>query len=250
MVRLGRGLFAAAIVAALTPGHSAAQGAGGGRGFLFGEPHATLNLRLGYSHANAGSDLFDFTTEQLTLDRGDFSSVSFETDFAVRVASRTRLVLSFAVAGIDKRSEFRDFVDNEDLPIEQNTEFFRVPLTIGVRQYLTSPGRSIGRYAWIPARVAPYVGAGAGVMYYQFHQTGDFIDFETMEVFTSQYESSSWTGTANVVAGLDFSLSSRLALTTEGRYTFARATLSRDFSGFERIDLSGFALTGGLSVRF
>ena len=95
-----------------------------------------------------------------------------------------------------RRSEFRHFIDNNDQPIEQTTTFRRVPITIGVKQYLTSTGRSIGKFAWIPSRFAPYVGAGGGTMFYSFRQDGDFIDFQTNDVFPSYYASSGWTGTA------------------------------------------------------
>ena len=221
-----------------------------GHGFLFREPRATLTLRLGWNAANARSDLFSFATEQLTLDRNDFSSLGFDADLAVRIRPRTRLVVSLSMSGSEKDSEFRDYLDNNDLPIEQTTSFLRMPVTVGLRQYLTMPGQSIGRLAWIPSRVAPYVGAGAGVMFYQFEQTGDFIDFETMEVFADHFTSEKFTPTANVLAGLDYSLSARFGLTTEARYVWARGALSRDFSGFHRLDLSGLSTSVGLTIRF
>ena len=62
-----------------------------GSGFLFREPTQTVSLRTGWAVANAGSDLFAFTSEQLTIDRGDFSSLALEVDMAFRVAPRTRL---------------------------------------------------------------------------------------------------------------------------------------------------------------
>ena len=53
------------------------------------------------------------------------------------------------------QSEFRHWLDNNDLPIQQTTEFQRVPLTASLKMYLGPPGRSIGRFAWIPKRFAP-----------------------------------------------------------------------------------------------
>jgi hypothetical protein len=207
-----------------------------------------LSVRTGWAVANAGSDLFAFTSEQLTLDRGDFSSLAFDADLAFRVAPRTRVVFSLSAAAAHKRSEFREYEDNNNLPIEQKTSFTRVPITAGVRQYLTSPGRAIGQFVWIPAKFTPYVGAGGGMMYYRFRQTGDFVDFQTMDVFQSQFTSYGWTPAANVLAGIEYSLGARAALNIETRYVWSRAELSGDFVGFDRLDLSGVNTTAGLSI--
>lgn len=241
-------LFALATVAAAAlpaTGHTQVTGSG----FLFREPTQTISLRTGWAAASAGSDIFAFTSEQLTLDRGDFSSMALDADIAFRVAPRTRLVFSLGVAGMRKKSEFREWEDNNRLPIEQTTSFSRVPVTVGVRQYLTSPGRAIGRFVWIPAKLTPYLGAGGGMMYYRFHQDGDFVDFQSLVVFRSQFSSDGWTPTANVLAGLEYSLGTRTALTLETRYLWSRAELSGDFVGFDRIDLSGLNTTAGFTFR-
>ena len=122
-------------------------------------------------------------------------------------------------------------------------------LTFGIKQYLTPTGRTVGKFAWIPARITPFVGAGAGVLHYRFHQSGDFVDFQTMDVFAAQFTSAGWTPTAHAFASLDYSLGPRFALTSEARYLWSRAALSRDFSGFQKLDLSGLATTAGITVR-
>lgn len=251
MPQLKRAVFTAVLAAAgsvAVPVIAAAQTAGDG--FLFGTPRASFTLRGGWAAASAHSDLFDFTTSSLTIDRGDFSSPTIGADLAIRVVGRTHFVLSTEFSGMDKRSEFRHFIDNNDAPIEQVTTYRRVPLTLSVKQYVTPTGRSIGRFAWIPTRAAAYVGAGGGVEYYKFRQTGDFIDFQSLDVFHSLYVSEGWTSLAHALAGVDYSLNPRFALTTEGKYAWSSAELSRDFSGFQRLDLSGFSATVGLSVRF
>ena len=87
-------------------------------------------------------------------------------------------------------------------------------------------------------------------MYYKFRQAGDFINFETTDVFPSLYESKGWTSTTHVMAGLDYSLGPRFALNTEARYLWSNAELSQDFDGFAPLDLSGLSTTLGLSIRF
>jgi hypothetical protein len=126
----------------------------------------------------------------------------------------------------------------------------RVPVTASIKAYLSNSGRSVGHFAWIPSRYAPYVGAGGGAMWYRFRQEGDFIDFATSKVFTDAFMSQGWTPTAQAFVGTDVSLNPRFAVTAEGRYQWARSRLSTDFSQFQPIDLSGFALTAGLSIRY
>jgi hypothetical protein len=246
MTSFSRGV--AVVFLAALPATTLAQDAG--KGFLFGTPMGSATLRAGWSAPRAGGDLFAFTTNQLTLNRGDFSSPDFGMDLSFHLFGRTELVVSGDYAGVTKKSEFRGFADNNELPIEQTTTFRRIPITATVKQYLTSTGRSIGKFAWIPSRAAVYVGAGGGAQYYRFQQEGDFIDFDTMNVFPDVFKSEGWAPSAHVLTGFDYTLSPRWAVTTEARYTWSHANLSNDFSGFRPLDLSGFATNVGLTVRF
>ena len=244
-----RAVMVPAVLAALgAPADSRAQSSGDG--FLFERPIGSFLVRGGFASTTAGGDLYSFLTDQFTLSKGDFRAPSFAGDLLVRVAPRLDLDFGVGYSGSKKGSEFRHFVDLNDLPIEQTTSLARVPLTAGARLYLVAPGRSIGKFAWIPTKVVPYVGAGGGMMWYRLHQSGDFIDFETTDVFPDAFESSGWTPTANVLTGVDYSLSPRFALNGEARYTWAKAQLDEDFTGFDGIDLSDIGISVGLNVRF
>lgn len=249
-VRWRRPVAAAGLLAATVLGRPAGAQSASGDGFLFRQPFGSFTIRGGLDRASAGSDVFSFVTDQLTLSRRDFTGLSVGGDLAFRLAPRIDLALGAAYVSSSAPSEFRRFVDQDDLPIEQTTSLRRVPLTATLKAYLAPRGRSIGRFAWVPARYAPYVGVGGGAMWHSFRQEGDFVDFNTNDVFADDLSSSRWTPTAHGVAGIDYSLSPRFALTGEGRYSWARADLSDDFAGFDRIDLSGIAATVGLSVRF
>lgn len=230
---------------AIAPGVQAQSG----NGFLFGTPDATLTLRAGWSHANAKGDLFDETTSTLTLNKGDFSGPMVGAELAVRLAPKLDLTGDLSWTGRTKVSEYRNLIDNDNLPIEQSTQFVRVPLTLNLKYYLTDRGRSIGRFAYIPAAVTPWVGAGGGLEWYRFRQIGDFVNYNTMGVFNGRVESSGWTGAAQAMAGADFTITPRIAITADARYIKSHATLSGDFVGFnDPIDLSG--LSAGLSFTF
>lgn len=224
----------------------------GGDGYLFTRPKGTLALRVGASRPNATGSVFDFASEQLTLGPNSYLGLAYAADIGVAVTSRAEVVLG---VGVNKRrtgSEYRDWVDNNDRPIEQQTRFDRVPVTLGMRWNLRPAGRSVGRYAWVPSRMVPYVAAGGGTMYWRFRQEGDFVDFgsETRPVFRSIIEDNGWTAMGYAAGGVAFSLSPQVALNTELRYDVSQAPLRGDFEGFSNIGLSGVGLTAGLAFRF
>jgi hypothetical protein len=236
------------IIAALALTFAAAP-ASAQDGYLFGMPHLSLSLRLGGAHPAASDDIFNFFTDELTLGRSDFAAIAYGAQLGVRVHRRVDVVLDVATSSSSSRSEFRDYVEDNDLPIEQTTELMRTPLTLGVKVHLLSRGRSLGRYAFVPARVTPYVGAGGGVMWYDLKQEGDFVDFETLDIFTDFFSAEGVTPTAYLVAGSDLWLHSRVGLNLEARYNWAKADLDGDFSDFDQVDLRGLQWTIGVTVR-
>lgn len=234
-----------AIGAIATP--SRAQSAGDG--FLFRPPSGSWTFRTGLAVPTAHSDIFGQITDQLTLNRADFRSATFGTALAISVSTRNDVVFDVSYSNVSRGSEFRDWVDNNDQPIQQSTSLRRIPVTVGLRHYLTSRGRSVGRFAWIPARRSLYAGAAVGMMEYKFYQQGDFIDFATLNVFPDRFLSQSWTPLAQGTLGLDMGLGSFTMLNLEARYTWAKAHMSSDFKDFDRIDLSGVSVTAGLAFR-
>ena len=237
-------------VAAMLPLPVAVSAQAGGPGFLFRRPMASVGIRGGYALPQAGSEIFDFAREQLTLGTSDFASSAWGAELAVRVAERLDVAAGVGVTRTSKRSEFRDWVDLDDLPIEQTTEFIRVPVTLSAKWYLRDRGRSVSRFVWVPERWSPYVGVGGGAIWYRFSQKGDFVDFETLDVFSAFLESEGTTATAHVFSGVDLSLGPKVVLTGEGRYSWGKMDMGLDFVDFDSIDLGGFQATVGLSLRF
>jgi outer membrane protein W len=222
-------------------------------GFLFGVPRGTLTLRGGMANAAARGELFDFVTDTLSLDRKDFGGLALAADFAITTGNpRMAVVLGTGYQSASAASDYRNWNDGDDQPITQTTDFKRVPVTAGLRFYLTDPGRSIGSLAWVPQPLALHVGAGVGATWYRFRQVGSFIDFNDPElaVFDDSFQTSGWGPTAYGAAGMDVSLGARVALSVDARYMYARATVGQDFTGFDRIDLSGLSTTAGITFRF
>jgi hypothetical protein len=227
------------------------------RDYLIGAPTATLTLRGGMSLLRSGSGGFDFLRDQFATGASEFQlmgsanrpAASGSAELAVRISPRTHIMASFGFDRSATRSEFEHFVDQDDLPIEQETRLLRMPIALSVKQYITPPGQSIGRFAWVPNRFAPYVGAGGGAMAHRLEMDGDFIDFKDYAVFSNTYRSNGFAPMLQGFAGLDMSVTPRIAVTAETRYQWAKGELGREFVGFDRIDLSGLQTTIGVQLR-
>src|SRR5438552_3940607 len=117
-IRAGARLLASAVALLLpfaTP--AAAQRAD----FLFRRPLVTAALRGGWAVPRAQSEIFDFTTNRLTVKRADFAGGAVDFEGAVRVKDRVDVSLGVGYSAAKVRSEFRNFVEDNDLPIEQTT---------------------------------------------------------------------------------------------------------------------------------
>ena len=247
------GIVMTGAVATMLPAPAAAQG---GEGFLFKEPRISFGLRLGYAapmgprSPGGDTDIFGFTQELLTIEGADHDAVVFGGDFAIRVSPRLDLAVDVSQARSEVLSEFRDWVDGDDLPIEQTTTFVRRPVNLSARYFLWDRGRRVSQFAWVPRDWVPYVGAGVGYTWYEFLQSGDFVDFDTLEIFSDRLRSKGSSFTGQVLAGAQYSLNAQFILTGEARYRFGSVEMGRDFVGFDDIDLSGFHVTMGVGVRF
>ena len=246
-LRYCRGLLAALLCGLALPAVGYAQG---GAGFLFTQPTVTVKFETGYGLHVANSDFFDFTRERLTVGKRDFDGPYIGGEIAFRANERWDVALGIGLVQSSVDSEFRDWVDLDDNPIEQVSEFRIVPVTLSAKYYFHDRGRSVGRFAWVPSRLTPYVGAGVGVVSYRFEQVGDFVDFETLDVFFDRFISRGEAALFRGLAGVSVSLGSQFELSGEARYSLASAEMSLDFESFDALDLSGFQGVVGIAVRF
>jgi hypothetical protein len=236
----------AAILALPTP----AFGQSEGNGFLFHQPTGSFTLRMGFSRPNATGDPYGDFANDLTLSKSSYDAIDVAGDLAFSATRNLDVVLSVGWEGSRAPSEMRHWLDANDQPIQQTTTFQRMPLTVSLKYYLRPRGQSVGRFAWVPLGLAPYVGAGGGVMYYRYHAWGNFVDPSDTIIFADNLSSEEWAGTLHAFAGVEVPLGPRFMMSGEARYTWAKAALGPDFSGFSNINLSGFSVTVGMGVRF
>jgi hypothetical protein len=238
----------------LGPASNAVAQPGGGASrepdFLFGSPRGFVGVRGGGQIAASGSDIYDFFTGLLTLDKSDFNAALLGIDVGIAVHPRVDVVFGFELSQGGGSSEYREYVDTDDLPITQETKLRVVPITGSVRLYLTPRGRQISRFAFVPSKVRAFVGGGGGLVWYELLQTGDFVDFVDLSIFTSTLRSSGVGFGAQAFGGVEVALGTRWFLSFEGKYLWSKADLGEDFVSFEPIDLSGARVSAGINFNF
>ncbi len=228
--------------------------------FLFQEPRASLDLRVGMLFPRAGSDVFQESMQELMLTRRNLDGLTGALDLGFRVLPRLDALLGLAVSHAAKNADVRasqcgglatnTCVDNNDVPLRQNTTLTEVPITAGLKAFLLPRGQQIGHFVWVPARVAPYVGVAAGMVYYKFARSGDFVGpAPDYVVTTDAFQADGWTPIGQVLAGVDVRLSRRAAVKAEARYSWASGGAG-SFTGFTGVDLAGVQTTLGLSWRY
>jgi hypothetical protein len=198
----------------------------------------------------AGSDLFDFLNETLTVGKGDFRGGALGGYVGFAISPRIEVQFGIEAGRSSVRSEYRDWVDNNFQPIEQTTGLRTVHLTGEFRYALVPRGHTVSRLAWVPRGIAPYAGVGAGAAFYEFWQNGDFVDYVDNSVFAGDFRSQGWTPTVHAFGGVQWHLHRRLFATFELRYVWADARLDPDFVDFEPIDLAGTRTSAGIEVVF
>jgi opacity protein-like surface antigen len=218
--------------------------------FLFGRPDGSLAIRGSWVFSRGGSDWYDFVTDQLTINRGSFNTPAIGFELGLAITPRLDILGGVDFNKSTTPSEYRDFVDNNRLPITQTTDLRGLNISGSLRYALVPRGREVGRLAWIPTSVVPYVGAGGGAFWFQLKQRGDFVDFVDLSVFGDVFQASGWTPSAHVFGGTDIQLYRRLFLSLEGRYIWAAGNMGAEWVDFDPIDLSGFRIGTGINVLF
>ena len=242
--------MATAVLLATSTAASAEEGQAPARDFLLGRPIGWLAFRGSWLVPAANGELFTFVNDQLTIDKGDFRTGGISAEVGVAIRPRLDVVAGIETGQQTLNSEYRHFIDNAGLPITQSTSIIQTNITGGVRFDLTSPGRAISRYAFVPSTITPYVGGGGGFFYYGLTQKGDFVDYNTLRVFPDEFKSNGWSPSGHVLGGADIRWWRSLFVSVEGRYVWAHGDLDSDFIGFDGINLDGFRLSTGISVFF
>ncbi len=236
-------ILALAAAASLAPREAAAGGIEVRLGAFL--PRAEGSGLIG---ANATDSLFSTTSDLFGTTKSDWRGVTGGIEFAGEIAPS--LELGFHVDGYSRTldTSYREFVRPGEREIQQTLKLTYVPVGFTLRLI---PG---GRHA----RLRPYVGVGADLIFWNYEEFGDFIDFDSpdLEIVGDAFEADGVQPGFHATGGLRLGLTDDLSLTAEARYQWApREVMGDDFAprapGLEnRLDFNGASFTAGLNLRF
>ena len=208
-----------------------------------------LELRIGAFFPRGESDLFADDNE-LYSRAGELSGVTpnhFDglyggAEYSFNVARKLEMGISIDGYGTTIPTVYRDFTRPDGSEIEQNLRLFTI-----------TPGLSL---RFLPrdrfATIQPYLTLGADVIFYQYEEFGDFIDFfsDNLDIRPDSFESDGAAFGGHAAVGLRIPIGHDFAITAEGRYQFAqRKRMEEDFDQ-NIIDVNGASATIGIRLRF
>jgi hypothetical protein len=191
--------------------------------------------------------LFQDDCELYFVGKGDFDSLYGGIEYSGVLSPYLEVGVSVDGFSRSVDTSYRDYTRADGSEIRQTLKLTSVPVGVTVRIIPTSKR----------VRVAPYVGGGIDAVFYTYEEFGDFIDFfdPDLPVIADSFRSESVAFGVHAVGGVRFYLNRDFAITGEGKYLWAGDDMGDDFAPNEpglvnRIDLSGWAFTVGLHVRF
>jgi opacity protein-like surface antigen len=202
----------------------------------FGE----FRVWVGGFQPDAHGDYWSNVFRDFTGSRSDFRDVIGGGDFIYHFDRYNAVMFSASFYSTSLTQSYRNFLDQNNNRIRHDTDF---DIGSGSVAYLLFP-------AGTHTPVIPYLGAGVGVYSWRLREFGDFIDFGNHNaIFTSRLSDDGTAFGYFFVAGLEIPMSRHVALLIDGRYTKSHDTLSGDFEGFGRLDLSGGQIAGGIAFH-
>jgi hypothetical protein len=210
-----------------------------------------FQLRLGGFQPTGNSTFWSDSETTFTLTTSDFSNLVVGSSYVASLANHLEVGLNVDVYSSTYPSGYRDLVDQDGFPIIHDSTLSMVPLTVDLR--LLPAGRyrggSSGRRALKPVF---YIGGGLGANFWEYSETGDFVDFSDPDllIFGATFSDSGTAFQTSATTGLEVPVSPGFQVTFEGRYSWSKAELKGDLGGLGEIDLGGLALYVGASFRF
>ncbi len=218
--------------------------------FWLGTPawaqQSSLSLHLGY-FALRGEDtriVDDVIVENLGLfafDLDQFNNAAVGAEWLVGLGDYAEVGLGVGFYQRIVLSVYDDFVNDDGTEIPQDFKLRVTPVTATAR-FFPFGQRSA---------VQPYAGAGVGFFNWRYSEVGEFIDFDTFDVFRDQFVAEGNDVGAVYLGGVRVLAGSRFAVGVEVRYQDVQGVVGID-QGFldERIDLGGLTTSFTFNVRF
>lgn len=200
----------------------------------------SFTVRLGYLSPRGDSRLWSENVTTFDYVVNDFGGFFGGAEFDLEL--NEYLDIAMGVDGYSRSvaSRYRDFVRDDGSEVLQDVSLRVVPVTFGVR-FLP-----IGKFHVL----LPYVAGGLGLYPFEYREQGEFIDFDTAEIFGATYFDRGVGMGGYVAAGLEASLTPSFSVGGEFRRHFVSARHGGDFGSYGDFDLDARQLSFGFTFRF
>lgn len=213
---------------------------------------SSMQFKLGGFFPSGGDDFWAETEDTFTLDTDDFQDAILGFTYVHGVTNNVEIGFNVDIYDATVVSAYRGVVDEDGFSILHDSTLQMVPMSVDVRLL---PG---GRYAVrgprgrLVQRPVFYLGGGIGVNFFEYEEIGDFVDFgdPALPVGFDRFRDQGAAFQTHVLAGVELPLGERWSLMFEGKHTWVDEELGDDFAGLGTIDLGGFSISAGASIRF
>ncbi len=198
----------------------------------------------GFRTLQIESQLFDSNEVDFGITDKDFASgrFGFELDYAL--LPMVEILVGFDTGSGETDGNYLDLVYEDGSEIEHSASLDMTEYLLGVR-IRPRPEQ----------RLSPYVVAGLSLAGYRYSETGEFVDFETSDIFYDEFEERLSLPGFFVGAGLDFAIAQlpfgrRIDLFGEFRYARGGGEHEDGFAGFGDLTAGRTGGLFGVRMRF
>jgi len=203
----------------------------------------TLTLQIGAfipkgEDARVAGDVLTINRQYLLFDLGDFSGFLVGGDWALALGEYLEAGAGFGFYQETVPAVYAEWINEDGSEIVQDLKLRIMPATAVVKILPLGSRRAF----------QPYVGAGLGIYFWRYSESGEFLATDG-SIFRDSYVQSGTSVGPVAVFGLRGRLSQAAIIGMEGRYQWGEGQLSQDFLG-EKIDLGGFSILATFGYRF
>ena len=203
----------------------------------------TLTLQIGAfipkgEDARVAGDVLTINRQYLLFDIGDFSGFLVGGDWALALGEYLEAGAGFGFYQETVPAVYAEWINEDGSEIVQDLKLRIMPATAVVKILPLGSRRAF----------QPYVGAGLGIYFWRYSESGEFLGTDG-SIFRDSYVQSGTSVGPVAVFGLRGRVSQSAIIGMEGRYQWGEGQLSQDFLG-EKIDLGGFSILATFGYRF
>lgn len=203
----------------------------------------------GWAEPDTDSAIFDFSEEMLTFDADEMDGTVWSFNIYRQLNELVAVGGGWSFHTESVPSEDRFYEYENGTPILQETQLDTTWFGLLAQITPLGAGTSYGTRAWAPRVFVPYIQFGVGFVGWDFSQSGEFVDVDTLEVFLDHFSDDGVAAALRAGVGCRINLHKNIDMDFNMLYTHAEDDLEGDFEGFGELNLSSRSVNMGFIIR-